>query len=30
VYSEPHPLIDEQKAWLEGYEATMAAGEAGA
>ena len=24
VYSEPHPLIDEQKQWLAGYEASFA------
>jgi pyruvate dehydrogenase E1 component alpha subunit len=29
VYSEPHPLIDAQKAWLENYEASFAGGEAG-
>jgi pyruvate dehydrogenase E1 component alpha subunit len=23
VYSEPHPLIDEQKAWLKGYEESL-------
>lgn len=23
VYSEPHPLIDEQRAWLEAYEASF-------
>jgi 2-oxoisovalerate dehydrogenase E1 component alpha subunit len=23
VYSEPHPLMDEQKAWLAGYEASF-------
>jgi hypothetical protein len=21
VYSEPHPLVDEEKGWLENYEA---------
>ncbi|UNK70992.1 thiamine pyrophosphate-dependent dehydrogenase E1 component subunit alpha [Microbacterium sp. H1-D42] len=26
VYSEPHPLIDEQKAWLEQYEASFEGG----
>jgi len=26
VYSEPHPLIDEQKAWLAGYESSFADG----
>ncbi|MDT0157891.1 thiamine pyrophosphate-dependent dehydrogenase E1 component subunit alpha [Microbacterium sp. ARD32] len=26
VYSEPHPLIDEQRAWLEQYEASFATG----
>lgn len=26
VYSEPHPLIDEQKAWLAAYEASFADG----
>jgi len=25
VYSEPHPLVSEQKAWLANYEATFAA-----
>ena len=29
VYSEPHPLIDEQKAWLANYEATFAESEVG-
>jgi 2-oxoisovalerate dehydrogenase E1 component alpha subunit len=28
VYSEPHPLVAEQKAWLANYEASLAAGEA--
>jgi 2-oxoisovalerate dehydrogenase E1 component alpha subunit len=28
VYSEPHPLISDQKAWLAGYEASF--GENGA
>jgi pyruvate dehydrogenase E1 component alpha subunit len=23
VYSEQHPVIDEQLAWLEGYEASF-------
>jgi pyruvate dehydrogenase E1 component alpha subunit len=23
VYSEQHPVIDEQRAWLEGYEASF-------
>ena len=23
VYSEPHPLIEEQKAWLQGYEESL-------
>jgi 2-oxoisovalerate dehydrogenase E1 component alpha subunit len=27
VYSEPHPLVDEQKAWLAGYEAAFGEGE---
>lgn len=27
VYSEPHPLVDEQKAWLAGYEASFGEGE---
>ena len=26
VYSEPHPLIDEQRAWLAGYEASFEEG----
>lgn len=26
VYSEPHPVIDEQLAWVEGYEATFEGG----
>lgn len=25
VYSEPHPLMDAQRAWLEGYEAALGA-----
>jgi pyruvate dehydrogenase E1 component alpha subunit len=25
VYSEPHPVIDEQLAWLKGYEASFGA-----
>ena len=29
VYSEPHPLIDEQKAWLANYEAAFAESEVG-
>jgi 2-oxoisovalerate dehydrogenase E1 component alpha subunit len=29
VYSEPHPLIDEQKTWLANYEAAFADGEGG-
>jgi 2-oxoisovalerate dehydrogenase E1 component alpha subunit len=29
VYSEPHPLIAEQKAWLEDYETALANGEVG-
>jgi 2-oxoisovalerate dehydrogenase E1 component alpha subunit len=29
VYSEPHPLVDEQKTWLANYEAAFADGEAG-
>ncbi len=28
VYSDPHPLIAEQQAWLEGYEASFEEGEA--
>jgi len=28
VYSEPHPVIDQQKAWLESYEASFAEGAA--
>ena len=28
VYSEPHPLMDEQLAWLEQYEASFEGGEA--
>ncbi|HWU28536.1 MAG TPA: pyruvate dehydrogenase (acetyl-transferring) E1 component subunit alpha, partial [Microbacterium sp.] len=28
VYSEPHPLIAEQKAWLEQYEASFEGGAA--
>lgn len=28
VYSDPHPLVTEQKAWLENYEASLSAGEA--
>jgi pyruvate dehydrogenase E1 component alpha subunit len=28
VYSEPHPLMDEQKAWLARYEESFAGGEA--
>jgi len=28
VYSEPHPLVDEQKAWLADYEAALVDGEA--
>ncbi len=28
VYSEPHPLIDEQRAWLARYETSFADGEA--
>ena len=28
VYAEPHPRIDEQRAWLEAYEASFAGGEA--
>ena len=27
VYSEPHPLIEEQMAWLEQYEASFEGGE---
>jgi pyruvate dehydrogenase E1 component alpha subunit len=27
VYSEPHPLIDEQKAWLANYEASFSEAE---
>jgi len=23
VYSEPHPLIEEQRAWLQGYEESL-------
>jgi len=23
VYSEPHPMIEEQKAWLQGYEESL-------
>ena len=26
VYSEPHPLLDEQRAWLAGYEASFEEG----
>ena len=26
VYSEPHPLVDEQRAWLAGYEASFEEG----
>jgi pyruvate dehydrogenase E1 component alpha subunit len=26
VYSEPHPLMDQQKAWLENYEASFGVG----
>ena len=26
VYCEPHPLIDEQRAWLAGYEASFEEG----
>jgi len=26
VYSEPHPLIDQQRAWLAGYEASFEEG----
>jgi pyruvate dehydrogenase E1 component alpha subunit len=29
VYSEPHPLVEAQKEWLEGYEAAYTSGEAG-
>jgi 2-oxoisovalerate dehydrogenase E1 component alpha subunit len=29
VYSEPHPLIDDQKAWLANYEAAFAESEVG-
>ena len=29
VYSEPHPLVEEQKAWLANYEASFADGGAG-
>jgi 2-oxoisovalerate dehydrogenase E1 component alpha subunit len=29
VYSEPHPLIDEEKRWLEDYEAAYASTEGG-
>ncbi len=28
VYSDPHPLVAEQQAWLEGYEASFEEGEA--
>jgi pyruvate dehydrogenase E1 component alpha subunit len=28
VYTDPHPLIAEQQAWLEGYEASFEEGEA--
>lgn len=28
VYAEPHPLMDEQKAWLEWYEASFEGGQA--
>jgi pyruvate dehydrogenase E1 component alpha subunit len=28
VYSEPHPLVEEQKVWLANYEASFADGEA--
>jgi 2-oxoisovalerate dehydrogenase E1 component alpha subunit len=28
VYSEPHPLIEEQKQWLEGYESAFSQSEA--
>ncbi|WP_084697206.1 thiamine pyrophosphate-dependent dehydrogenase E1 component subunit alpha [Glaciibacter superstes] len=28
VYAEPHPLIDEQRAWLDRYEASFEGGEA--
>ena len=28
VYSEPHPVIDEQRAWLQGYEASLGGHEA--
>jgi pyruvate dehydrogenase E1 component alpha subunit len=28
VYSEPHPLIAEQKAWLAGYESSFEEGSA--
>jgi 2-oxoisovalerate dehydrogenase E1 component alpha subunit len=27
VYSDPHPLMDSQRAWLEGYEAAFEGGE---
>ena len=26
VYSEPHPMIEEQRAWLKGYEESLGAG----
>jgi 2-oxoisovalerate dehydrogenase E1 component alpha subunit len=29
VYSEPHSLIEEEKQWLEGYEAAYASPEVG-
>jgi pyruvate dehydrogenase E1 component alpha subunit len=28
VYTDPHPLVAEQQAWLEGYEASFEEGEA--
>ena len=28
VYSEPHPLIDEQRRWLAEYEASLGGGKA--
>jgi pyruvate dehydrogenase E1 component alpha subunit len=29
VYSEPHPRIEEQREWLDRYEASFTAEEAG-